>query len=171
MQKASDAEVLSPAGIRNLLAEKRQLKRKAEPESSLAPVVRSTIFKIAAIDSLCDAVVSHVTHKGMQLASVCAGLFSLLWTSAGVVLCTPWARCTLGSRVFGSSGRHAFVVGATAFGVLGAVVSSLLAVHAQRGRMGGGQGDASSLKNTVETAVQEFIIPKLAGTRPRSQTM
>merc|ERR1740133_489724 len=53
-RKASSdqAEVLSSAGIRELLMAKKEAKRKTAKEPSLTPVLRNLVFKIVAIDAV-----------------------------------------------------------------------------------------------------------------------
>merc|ERR1719183_2251440 len=118
-----------------------------------------------SVDQFCNALVSHVAHQGVQIATTCAGLSALLWTGAGVFFCMPRARRALCSLVLSAdlqpgaeamAGRVA--LGATALSVLGAGTSFGLAVYAHRNWIAV-QRTAPSMKDAVEAAVTNALGP------------
>jgi len=171
-----EAEVLSPSGIRELLLEKKEAKRSAEQEPSLTPVLRSWVFKLVSINTLTDAIVSHVAQQGAQLATAGAGLAALLWSGAGLFFCTPRARRALSGLAFSAdsqaveatAGRMALT--ATTCCVLGAAASSGLTFYAYRNWMGVNRRVAHP-KDVIKAAVSCALGPEpLVGTR-RSSAM
>jgi len=151
-----EAEVLSPSGIRELLLEKKEAKRRVVQEPSLTPVLRSWVFKLVSINTLTDAIVSHVAQQGAQLATAGAGLAALLWSGTGLFFCTPRA------------GRMALT--ATTCCVLGAAASSGLTFYAYRNWMGVNRRVAHP-KDVIKAAVSCALGPEpLVGTR-RSSAM
>lgn len=161
------AEVLTPTGIRELLLEKKEAKRRAAKEPSLTPVLRNWVLKLVSIHTLTDAFVSHVAQQGVQLVSVGAGLATLLWSGAGLFFCTPKARHALSSLAFSAdshgqqkAGRMALT--ATTFCVFGAAASSAVTAYAYRNWMSVNRRVAHP-KDAIKAAVSSALGPETPG--------
>jgi len=144
-KRSSDSvEVLSVAGIRELLEEKQQALRRAAKEPSLTPVLWKLACKIVSIEAVCDTMVSHVASQGFQLVAPCFGLLSaLLCSSAGIFFCSAKA------------GRASII--APALSVLGVGASAALVVYARQDWFGLGQPSSRTPKDAVEAVVPNAL--------------
>jgi len=137
----ADTDILSPAGIRELLMEKKEAKKRVAKEPPLTPLLRSWAFRVVSFNTLRDSILSSILEQGQQLITLGAAAATVLWTGAGWVLNSPRAHRALTNLASSSSSSSSplteiaasrLVCGATALCVLGAASSSALTVYMRR---------------------------------------